>query len=144
MSEKYVYTCKKCGFDNSSGSKKCNSCGHNIGYTYNTYFRWACPNCRTLNMESNSTCSGCHNYQKKSSGGCYIATACYGSYEATEVLKFREFRDNYLSKKVFGRIFIKIYYSFSPKLAKKLENYPKVNSFIRVYFLDKIYNHLNK
>lgn len=39
--------------------------------------------------------------------GCYIATCVYGSYDAPEVLVLRDFRDNELSKNIFGRLFIK-------------------------------------
>lgn len=52
------------------------------------------------------------------SGGCYIATAVYGSYDAPEVLVLREFRDERLAKSPWGRGFIRLYYRISPTLAK--------------------------
>lgn len=51
-------------------------------------------------------------------GGCYIATAVYGSYEAPEVLTLRRFRDEQLSATRVGRSFIRTYYRISPALAK--------------------------
>ena len=49
---------------------------------------------------------------------CFIATACYGNYEAPEVLVLRKYRDDNLSKTLLGKVFVKIYYSFSPSFAK--------------------------
>jgi len=78
--------------------------------------------------------------QRPSSGnsGCYIATACYGNEFAPEVLALKIFRDNVLSKNIFGRLFIKTYYFFSPPIAEKLKNKEKINTFIREKILDKI------
>lgn len=55
---------------------------------------------------------------KTTSGGCYIATAIYGSYDCPEVWTLRRFRDLKLAKSVFGRAFIKLYYAISPTLVK--------------------------
>ena len=52
------------------------------------------------------------------SGGCYVATCVYGSYDCPEVWRLRRYRDFYLDKHWWGRIFIKVYYSISPKLVK--------------------------
>ena len=54
----------------------------------------------------------------KSSGGCYIATAVYGSYDCPPVWVLRRFRDNTLAKSLCGRAFIRVYYAFSPTLVK--------------------------
>lgn len=55
---------------------------------------------------------------KTTSGGCYIATAIYGSYDCPKVWTLRRFRDLKLAESVFGRSFIKLYYSTSPTLVK--------------------------
>jgi hypothetical protein len=73
----------------------------------------------------------------KSGGGCYIATAVYGSYDAPEVLVLRQFRDEYLSKSVFGRSLIRTYYRASPRLADHLRTHPMVNRPVRVV-LDRV------
>ena len=77
-------------------------------------------------------------------GGCYIATACYGSYDCTQVLTFRNFRDEYLNETFAGRFFIKTYYAISPTIAQWLQDKHKINSFIRKKFLDRIYDCLKK
>lgn len=65
------------------------------------------------------------------SEGCYIATAVYGSYDAPEVMVLREFRDGVLKKSVFGRMFIKFYYKFSPSIANKLKYKKKINLLVK-------------
>lgn len=57
-------------------------------------------------------------YNHSSSGGCYVATCVYGSYDCPEVWTLRRFRDQYLSANVFGRFFIKTYYAISPMVVK--------------------------
>lgn len=57
-------------------------------------------------------------YNHSSSGGCYIATCVYGSYDCPEVWTLRRFRDNALASGVPGRAFIRAYYAISPKLVK--------------------------
>ena len=65
----------------------------------------------TFGIDSNRT------YSSKS-GGCYIATAVYGSYDCPQVWTLRRFRDNTLAKTWYGRVFIRTYYAVSPTLVK--------------------------
>ena len=65
------------------------------------------------------------------SGGCYIATMAFGSYEAPEVVELRKFRDERLAKSEWGRLFIRFYYAFSPLLVECLKDQKAVNSCIR-------------
>lgn len=53
-----------------------------------------------------------------STGGCYIATAVYGSYDCPQVWTLRRYRDYTLAKTWYGRAFIKTYYAISPTLVK--------------------------
>lgn len=52
------------------------------------------------------------------SGGCYIATCVYGSYDCPQVWTLRRFRDYTLDETWYGRLFIKCYYAVSPTLVK--------------------------
>jgi len=76
--------------------------------------------------------------------GCYIATACYGDFDAPEVLVFRQFKDEVLSKNLFGQILTKYYYKISPFIADKLKNHQILNRFIKVFILDQFYKVLRK
>ena len=58
------------------------------------------------------------NEPLKKSGGCYVATAVYGSYDCPEVWTLRRFRDYTLAETWYGRVFIKVYYAVSPTLVK--------------------------
>ncbi len=55
---------------------------------------------------------------ERSSSGCYIATAVYGSYDCPEVWTLRRYRDNTLASSWYGRSFIRFYYALSPTLVK--------------------------
>ncbi len=57
-----------------------------------------------------------------SSGGCYIATAVYGSYDCPQVWTLRRYRDNTLAETWYGRAFIHTYYAISPTLVKWFGN----------------------
>ena len=52
------------------------------------------------------------------SGGCYVATAVYGSYDCPQVWTLRRFRDETLAETWYGRMFIRTYYAVSPTLVK--------------------------
>ena len=47
-------------------------------------------------------------------GGCYVASAVYGSYDCPEVWVLRRFRDQTLMSTVFGKAFVHTYYVLSP------------------------------
>ncbi|MDO4492746.1 MAG: CFI-box-CTERM domain-containing protein [Clostridia bacterium] len=51
-------------------------------------------------------------------GGCYVATAVYGSYDCPEVWTLRRFRDYDLAETRHGRAFIRTYYAISPTLVR--------------------------
>lgn len=52
------------------------------------------------------------------SGGCYVATAVYGSYDCPQVWTLRRYRDYKLDSTWYGRLFIRLYYATSPTLVK--------------------------
>ena len=54
----------------------------------------------------------------QNSGGCYVATAVYGSYDCPQVWTLRRYRDYTLAKTWYGRTFIRSYYAISPTLVK--------------------------
>lgn len=63
--------------------------------------------------------------------GCYIATSVYGSYDCPEVWVLRRYRDNSLSKKAGGRLFIKVYYALSPTIVKCFGNMQWFNKLFK-------------
>ena len=77
------------------------------------------------------------NWVNNSSGGCYIATMAYGSYEHPQVLILRNFRDDVLQSSFIGKLFVKVYYSVSPKLVIVLKDQITINRIIKK-ILDKL------
>lgn len=65
---------------------------------------------------------GQHTLNSNSSGGCYIATAIYGSYDCPEVWTLRRYRDYSLAVTWHGRVFIRIYYAISPTIVRCFGN----------------------
>ncbi|MCL2062187.1 MAG: hypothetical protein FWH03_06165 [Firmicutes bacterium] len=61
--------------------------------------------------------------------GCYIATAVYGSYNCPQVYTLRRYRDQQLASTRRGRLFIKLYYAFSPLLIKLFGKTTWFNNF---------------
>lgn len=57
-----------------------------------------------------------------STGGCYVATAVYGSYDCPQVWTLRRYRDFILAKSWYGRLFVRTYYAISPTLVKWFGN----------------------
>lgn len=68
---------------------------------------------------------------KSENGGCYIATAVYGSYESPSVLVLRRWRDRRLSRTASGRAFIQAYYAVSPRLVGTAGRSPRLGQAIR-------------
>ena len=58
------------------------------------------------------------NSEQKATGGCYVATAVYGSYDCPQVWTLRRYRDYTLAETWYGRAFIRTYYAISPTLVK--------------------------
>lgn len=56
--------------------------------------------------------------EKKSSSGCFFATAAFGDHMAPEVIYLHHYRDKVLNKTTAGRTFIHIYWIFSPYIAR--------------------------
>ena len=67
---------------------------------------------------SNSELTDKNSSNPSSSGGCYVATAVYGSYDCPQVWTLRRYRDYTLAETWHGRVFIKTYYAISPTLVK--------------------------
>ena len=64
-------------------------------------------------------------------GGCFIATAAYGSPLAKEVQILRRFRDRYLLTSAPGRLVVATYYRISPPLARWLAQHDSVRGAVR-------------
>lgn len=64
-------------------------------------------------------------------GGCFIATAAYGSIMAGDVVTLRHFRDQYLLTNPPGQWFVENYYRYSPPIANELAKSPLMKAVTR-------------
>lgn len=67
-----------------------------------------------------------------SGGGCFVATAVYGSYDHPSVVVLRRFRDDRLAPSVVGRSFIAAYYRVGPWCARMVAPHARLKKSIRV------------
>jgi len=65
-------------------------------------------------------------------GGCFIATAAYGTPLAEEIQVLRQFRDEYLLTNTVGRLFVSLYYEGSPPLAHLISKHEGLKAITRV------------
>jgi len=65
------------------------------------------------------------------SSDCFVATACYGDYDAPEVLLLRQFRDTCLLRSPLTRRLVDLYYKAGPHLAAYLHRHPGLKPPVR-------------
>jgi len=66
------------------------------------------------------------------SGGCFIATAAFGSYAEPHVKLLRDFRDQHLLTNMPGRWFVRMYYRYSPFWADLINTHSWCKPIIRL------------
>jgi ribosomal protein L7/L12 len=77
-----------------------------------------------------------------SPSACFIATACYGSYDHPDVLTLRRWRDNHLQHTAPGRLFIDLYYRISPAIAHYLGRRSRLSDIVRRCILEPLVRRL--
>ena len=65
-------------------------------------------------------------------GGCFVASAAYGSKSHPVVILLTRFRDQVLGESSLGRAFIKLYYLYSPALADLVSLFSHLGVVIQV------------
>jgi hypothetical protein len=71
------------------------------------------------------------NFEKSVGGGCFIATAVYGTPMAEEIQILREFRDEYLLTNPLGQAFVDVYYTISQPIADFITEHPSLKPIVR-------------
>jgi hypothetical protein len=71
-------------------------------------------------------------------GGCFIATAAYGTPMAEEIQILREFRDAYLLTNPVGKALVGLYYKVSPPIADFIAEHPGLKPMVRTGLLPAV------
>jgi N-acetylneuraminic acid mutarotase len=66
----------------------------------------------------------------RGAGGCFIATAAYGSPTEPHVETLREFRDRYLLTNSLGESIVGLYYKYSPQLANFISKHDTLRCLV--------------
>jgi len=64
-------------------------------------------------------------------GGCFIATAAYGTPMAEDIQVLRDFRDRYLITNPVGEKLVSTYYRVSPPMADYIVEHPSLKPLVR-------------
>ncbi|MGW8325072.1 MAG: CFI-box-CTERM domain-containing protein, partial [Desulfobacterales bacterium] len=64
--------------------------------------------------------------------GCFIATAAYGSSMEPHVKIMRQFRDRFLIGNTVGKIFVHLYYTYSPPIADFIAKHDSLRILVRM------------
>jgi hypothetical protein len=70
-------------------------------------------------------------YPQLPNEGCFIATAAFGYYSADQVQVLQNFRDRFLLGNAPGRAFVRVYYTYGPKLAQQMNEHPASKPVVR-------------
>lgn len=76
-------------------------------------------------------CSIVANFEESVDGGCFIATAAYGTPMADEIQILREFRDEYLLTNSLGQGLVDVYYTVSPPIAQFITDHSSLKPIMR-------------
>jgi hypothetical protein len=90
----------------------------------------------TITMNSNYSITA--NFVAAPSGGCFIATAAYGTPSAEQIDVLREFRDIVLLESIPGSLFVSLYYQFSPPVADFIAGNQLLRTVVREFLIDPI------
>jgi hypothetical protein len=86
-------------------------------------------------QSSDSTTVSVSNFEKDnpgaSGGGCFIATAAYGSPMERQVMVLHGFRDRYLITYPLGQAFVDLYYAYSPPVADFIAEHGTLKAVVR-------------
>lgn len=94
-------------------------------------YRWESAMQSQPSAEARSAQGGLMATNRRQQGGCFIATAAYGSPMHPQVSRLRDFRDRHLRTNAPGRWFVATYYRHSPGVAEFIGRHDAMRSLAR-------------
>ncbi|MBW2571178.1 MAG: S8 family serine peptidase [Deltaproteobacteria bacterium] len=85
-----------------------------------------------LDIDDDIVCEGINESDGGGGGGCFIATAAYGSSMAPHVKILREMRDRFLLTNRIGKQFLNFYTKYSPPAADFIAGHDHLRMFVRM------------
>ena len=140
--------CMKCGKTHPLDGilKGCPNCSR-TSYAYSgspSKLNIVCLQCSAGVLSSVKCDCGCVNaingqtLRKPKTGGCFIATATYGSPLAPELIILRQFRDEVLLESKLGVVFVRVYYFASPTIAAVISRHDSLRTITRRILLEPV------
>jgi polyhydroxybutyrate depolymerase len=113
---------------------------HFVSWTGAPVADWAAAN-TTITMSGDRSVTA--NFEATTptpspSGGCFIATAAYGTPTAKQIDVLRAFRDDVLLKSTVGSRLVDFYYRTSPPIANFISQHSVVRTLVRELLIDPI------
>jgi len=114
------YICDVCGKKKpvSQMAGKCVTCG-----------KYVCSQC--ANLSGDKVYCAEHAPEEKR-GGCFIATAAYGTVMVAEIDTLRDFRDRKLNLNILGKNMVRLYYAVSPPIANVIARSENMRALVRL------------
>jgi hypothetical protein len=110
------------------------SSGKDNIYGHGTIILDECPTASSEN-DNNSGSNTVPSVNSGGGGGCFIATAAYGSLMEPHVRILRDFRDRFLIGNPLGNSFVRLYYTYAPPIADFIAKYDNLRALIRIGLL---------
>jgi uncharacterized repeat protein (TIGR02543 family) len=107
------------------------------------FVEWTGPVANSIDASTNITMNADRsvtaNFKETApGGGCFIATAAYGTATAKQLDVLREFRDDVLLKSAVGSRLVDFYYQTSPPIANFISEHSVVRTLVRELLIDPI------